>query len=71
MKEEKKEFQKAEVEVVRFENQADIITTSSVGGAGEGMIDETTLKYYAMGVDDGTGIGEGEGYQQRDDVRGD
>ena len=40
MKEEKKEFQKADVEVVRFENQTDIITTSSVGGAGEGMIDD-------------------------------
>ena len=40
MKEEKKEFQKAEVEVVRFENQADIITTSSVGGDGDCMIDD-------------------------------
>lgn len=36
MKEEKKEFQKAEIEVIKFE-QNDIITTSTAeAGAGEG-----------------------------------
>ena len=39
MKEEKKEFQKVEVEVIRFEKN-DVITTSSIGGAGDNMIDD-------------------------------
>jgi hypothetical protein len=33
----KKEFEKAEVEVIRFEEKDDIVTLS---GGGEGMIDE-------------------------------
>ena len=36
----KQEFEKAEIEVIRFEENNDVITASSVGGAGDSMIDD-------------------------------